>query len=222
MARKVLLIDSSLCISCRACQVACKVWNDLPAEPGMQEGRCDLPPRLTGTRYTVVKDYEHQNGSGKISLLFFKDQCRHCQYPICAKVCPLKAIEIKPTGAVVIMGNKCNPSRCRTRPCERACIYQVPKFNQELGKMRKCTLCFNRISDGSGRATACADACPTGAISFGDYSVMVQKAYERLNDLLPKYPNARLYPGQNGPCGNTSVLWILTESLSAYSLLIGR
>ena len=83
---KSLLIDSSLCINCKACQVACKKWHVLSPEPVLM-----FHPNLSGTQLNFVKD-QAVEVEGRVRLLFFKDQCRHCVRPRCADVCPLKAI----------------------------------------------------------------------------------------------------------------------------------
>ena len=97
---KMMLIDTSRCISCRACQVACKMWHALPPET-------DNDPRtdLTGTTLTLVKEFEAEVG-GKIRRLFFKDQCRHCDNAPCIESCEEKALFKNQDGVVIINNNK--------------------------------------------------------------------------------------------------------------------
>ena len=222
---KALLIDSSLCIACKACQVACKSWNRLPVEPGTETGSLEFPEEVSGTRYTIVKPSEYGEDRD-VRLLFFKQQCRHCQVPICGAMCPRGAIVKKATGAVVIIKKKCKPHRCVDRPCEKYCPYGIPRFNESLGrygKERKCTLCHGKRikNDGAGRDTACADACPTGSISFGGYGVMRQQAKDRVAELLPQYPNANIYPRKR-MAGKTSVMWILLHRSREYDVGVGQ
>jgi formate dehydrogenase iron-sulfur subunit len=208
---KMLLIDTSRCISCRACQVACKMWHKLLPEDNNK-------PRthLTGTTFTLVKEFEAKV-DGRLRRLFFKDQCRHCIRPRCKNACPLGAITQQGSGAVVITA-RCNPNLCITSsgnlPCKLACPYNIPRLNKKKNKVRKCDLCYDRIGDGSGRKTACADACPTGAIIFGDANEVWEKAYKRLAKVKARYPNANI----GGSSSQSSVKWLLTASPNLYGL----
>jgi formate dehydrogenase iron-sulfur subunit len=210
--KKALLIDGSLCIACRACQVACKLWHDLPPEDAMYDGIYEVPQDLTGTRWTLVKIPETEDD--RVRLLFFKDQCRHCQRPQCQMVCPVSgAIERdSKTGAVVIT-DACDPDACGTQPCERACPYNVPCLDEEVGRERKCDFCYDRTTDNSDRCTSCADACPTGAIQFGDLDDISDLANQRLAEIIAEYPRANIYPNRR-----TGVMWLLTAYPSEYGL----
>lgn len=212
---KMLLIDTSRCIECRACQVACKMWHALPPKwDGNIPPEIDTALRLdlTGTTYTLVKETEAEV-YGRLRRLFFKDQCRHCQSPCCMKACPVSgAIVQEPSGAVVFTEN-CNPSKCKTRPCEKKCPFNIPRFNPDINKEKKCDFCYDRISDDSSRATSCADACPSEAISFGIESEVEAKAAERLNSVKARYPDAQLYNPRNG-----HVEWLLIGNPALYGL----
>lgn len=213
-AKKALLIDSSLCIACRACQVACKLWHGLPPEDAMYDGIYVVPQDLTGTRWTLVKDPETEDEDDRVRLLFFKDQCRHCQSPRCMTACPVRRAIVKDstTGAVVIT-DKCRPQACKTRPCESACPYNVPRFDGLLARERKCDFCYDRTTDGSDRCTSCADACPTGAIQFGDADDISDLANQRLAEITAEFPSANIYPTRR-----TEVMWLLTADPSEYGL----
>jgi formate dehydrogenase iron-sulfur subunit len=211
---KMLLVDTSRCISCRACQVACKLWHALPPENN-NEPRKDLK----GTTLTLVKEFEAEVG-GKVRRLFFKDQCRHCFAPACAAGCPFGAIKRLTNGAVVIVQSKCNPALCPTstggkHPCEKLCPYNIPKIDPVRNVARKCDLCYDRIRDGSGRKTMCTDACPTGALFFGGATAVKKEAYKRLAKVKARYPNASI--GGASAC-ISSVIWLLTENPSLYGL----
>jgi formate dehydrogenase iron-sulfur subunit len=207
----MLLIDSSRCIACRACQVACKVWHVLAPENN-NEPRLDL----TGTTFTLVKETEAEI-EGRLRRLFFKDQCRHCERPRCKEACPLNAIVQEKSGAVVIT-DKCNPDRCLLssgrHPCELNCPYNIPHHDEEKNKFRKCDLCYDRISDGSGRGTSCADACPSDAIFFGTVKEVQNEAKNRLKKLKTKYPEANLA----GSSSTGHVKWLLIGSPDLYDL----
>jgi formate dehydrogenase iron-sulfur subunit len=207
----MLLIDTSRCIACRACQVACKLWHALPPE-GNIEPRLDL----TGTTFTLVRETE-EDVDGKLRRLFFKDQCRHCARPRCKEACPLGAIVTEQTGAVVIT-DICNPDLCVTpsgeTPCELKCPYDIPRLDWTRNKFRKCDLCYDRIRDGSGRGTACADACVSEAIFFGTAEEVEAEARTRLEKLKARYPNANL----GGASSNGRVKWILIGDPDFYGL----
>jgi len=214
MGKKIMLIDTSKCISCRACQVACKLWHALPPETN-NDPRKDL----TGTTFTLVKEFEADVG-GKIRRLFFKDQCRHCDMAICAGSCPLHAIAKLSSGIVVINPKKCNPDLCFTyadgkKPCEKVCPYHIPHIDPVKNKARKCDLCYDRMLDGSGRKTACADACPTGAIVIGGLDKVTLYAKRRLYKVRKRYPNAVI---GGSSAGSSHVYWLLTEEPSLYGL----
>lgn len=210
---KSLLIDSTLCINCKACQVACKKWHVLPAEHNLA-----FPPELSGTQLTLVKDRAAEL-DGRLRLLFFKDQCRHCIRPRCAEACPLKAIEVEPDTGAVVITIQCDPGYCvnpdGSRPCEVACAYHIPKYDDHDYRDRKCDLCYDRINDGSDRGTSCADACPTGALYFGDSSDVRREAENRLSRSYLKFPNAIIY---TNTYGLTRVMWLLIATPSAYGL----
>ena len=215
MGKKVMLIDTSKCISCRACQIACKKWHALPPENN-NEPRTDL----TGTTRTLVREFEVE-ARGKIRRLFFKDQCRHCDAAVCAGGCPLHAIVKHSSGIVLINPNKCNPDLCYTYPdgkktCEKVCPYHIPRIDPVTNKATKCDACYDRILDGSGRKTACADACPTGAIIVGDVDTVVRPYVNvRLPIVRARYPNAKI--GGSSACPS-HVYWLLTEDPSLYGL----
>jgi len=210
---KALFIDSTLCINCKACQVACKKWHALPAEE-----QDTYPQELSGTRLTLVKDH-CEVVDGRPRLLFFKDQCRHCARPRCAASCPLGAIEIEPDTHAVVITGACDPDQCKladgSRPCENACVYGIPKFDANRNRDRKCDLCYDRITDGSGRGTSCADACPTGAITFGDMTEIRSLAANRLAEVRQEFPDATVY---TGAYGRTGVMWLMITEPSAYGL----
>ena len=208
-----LLIDSTLCIACRACQVACKWWHGLSAEKNDT-----LPQKLTGTRLTLVKDRVGEV-NGKPTIFFFKDQCRHCARPRCLESCPLHAIVKDPDTGAVVITDKCNPDACvkpsGLHPCEEACVYHIPHFDPDSNITRKCDLCYDRINDGSGRGTSCADACPTGAIYFGDLRDVRKEAANRLKEARKKYPKATLY---TGTYGRTQVMWLMYDVPATYPM----
>lgn len=245
MAKKMMLIDTSKCIACRACQVACQQWHKLPAENTSFTGSYQNPPDMSSANLTVVKFYE-VGSNGDLRWLFFADKCRHCAAPLCKAECPLGAINQNTNGFVFIT-NKCKPSKCSknaVKPCQLACPFKtgplgIPRYqlnNGELlegGKANKCDFCYDRwknLRDGApnplksypfdgtfaeSAKSACELVCPTGAISTGGSLKKRNEAKARVS-----YLKANGYPNANVyPNGyQTQVIWILLESCEAYGL----
>lgn len=224
----MMLIDTSRCISCRACQVACKMWHALPPENN-NDPRTDL----TGTTFTLVretegiikvKDAKTAVVRERLVRLFFKDQCRHCVSPRCMYACPKKAIKRERCGAVVVDQTLCKPDECavvnpwgKKYPCLEKCWYHILRLDPVKNTMRKCDFCFDRIrerKDGSPRATACADACPSGAIYFDTAKKVLAEAKKRLVTVQKRYPDARI----GGFHATPRVRWILLGRSALYGL----
>jgi formate dehydrogenase iron-sulfur subunit len=158
--RMGLLITPDLCIACRACQTACKQWNRLPADSTVNTGTYENPPGLTPALYNQRHFIERPAEAG-IEWLFVRRACMHCGEAGCMDICPAPgAIYRTREGAVAFDKDKC--IGCKL--CVAGCPYNVPRYD-ENGKISKCHLCSDRISNGL--PTACAKVCPTGAIKFG-------------------------------------------------------
>ena len=161
MARHIMmLIDTSKCIGCKACQVACQQWHSKTAEDTQFTGSYENPPEKSGTNFNVVKFFEHETG-GELRWLFFPDRCRHCLYPHCKYACPLNAVYQFPWGGIAIYEARCDTSLCN-KECELACPYKtgspipkgVPRFEYEkngspviLSTAQKCDFCYDRFNN---------------------------------------------------------------------------
>jgi len=206
----VRVIDTTKCIGCRSCQVACKNWNQLPATETAFSGSYENPSDLSPETWSRVKFNEHLN-NGEVNWYFSFYSCMHCMDPVCVKICPYDAISKSSLGPVIVDKELC--TGCGT--CAAACPYQVPRIGG--GKMWKCTFCFERISNGM--EPACAKACPTGTISFGKASEKIAEAEARVASLREKgYDNAQIY-GQE-ELGGLSVIYILADTPDKYGLPI--
>jgi formate dehydrogenase iron-sulfur subunit len=185
--KKGILFDSTLCIGCGACYQACKEKNDLP-----QTSDTYLIDTLSAKTYTVVN-----RRGGR----FIRQMCMHCDTPTCASVCPVGALVKTADGPVLYNEDKC--MGCRY--CMQACPFGVPRYewNSALPRVRKCTLCSDRIA--AGLATACATVCPTGATKFGDRDELIEEAKARLRASPDKYVN-HIYGIEE--VGGTSVLML--------------
>lgn len=203
---KARLIDVSKCTACRGCQVACKQWNDLPAEHTTQTGTYENPPELSGTTWIKV-EFREKPGE----WLFRAHTCMHCTDASCEKVCPTGAISHN--GEVVII----DQDWCiGCGYCVQACPYGVPHRDEEgEGTARKCRLCIDRITNGL--EPACAKTCPTNTIQFGERSELIAMAKQRVQTLKTMgYSNANLY-GEN-ELGGLHTLYVLTEAPSEMGL----
>ncbi|MHB8766635.1 MAG: 4Fe-4S dicluster domain-containing protein [Deferrisomatales bacterium] len=206
---KAFLTDTTRCIGCRACQVACKQWNGLPAEPNDFRGTYENPRELSARSWRRVKFLEPRDGPVRWS--FLSDTCKHCADASCLTVCPTNAIRRTSWGGVVVDDGRCNGCRY----CVSACPFQVVAFDEERGRVAKCTFCADRVEQGLD--PACASVCPTGSIAFGERPAMVTRARSRLTELWEQgVTGARLY-GEHELEGLNN-LFVLTEPPEAYGL----
>ena len=144
MARYVMTIDQKLCVTCNACVIACKTENEVP------EGK--------------ARCWTAQVRAGKfpnLSLETRSERCNHCVNAPCVTACPTRASHHAEGGIVLVDKDKC--VGCKV--CILACPYEV-RYSHPAGHVEKCTFCAHRAWEG--KTTACAEVCPTGAITFGD------------------------------------------------------
>ena len=206
---KAFLIDTSKCIACKACQVACKQWNGLPAEKTVNVGSHQNPQDLSAVTWTLVRMNEVESG-GELKWLFFKDQCRHCVEPPCLmnSAVPGAIYKDEDTGAVIYT----EKSKYENFD-DIGCPYNIPRQDKNTGQMFKCTMCVDRVKNGM--LPACVKACPTGAISFGDRAEILALAKERLNAAKSTYKNAFLVDDME----ESSVFYLLTEEEDLYGMV---
>lgn len=180
-----LLTDLTLCVGCRSCEKACNEENKLPAPatPFDDASVFSQTRRPDAHAYTVVNRYE--NPKDKNAPIYRKIQCNHCKEPACATACPIHAYNKTPEGAVMYNQDLC--FGCRY--CMVACPFYVPAFDYESAlepKIVKCTMCYDtRVKHG--KITACAEACPAGAITFGKRDELIKIARSRLEKNPDKY-----------------------------------
>ncbi|MFH1336285.1 MAG: 4Fe-4S dicluster domain-containing protein [Candidatus Zixiibacteriota bacterium] len=193
--KKALLIDITQCIGCQACASACKEANGLPGE---QEAE------LSDTAYTVVKEKDG---------VYYRRLCMHCNDPTCASVCPVRAFEKTPEGAVIYHAYKC----IGCRYCMQACPFSVPTYEwkKRAPKVRKCIMCYERLKEG--KITACAEACPTGATKFGDRDELIAEARKRIEENPGQYVN-HIYGEKEA--GGTSVLFLSSVPFETFGFPI--
>jgi len=209
---KAMLIDLSKCTGCRACQVACKAWNDLPAEATVCLGYYDNPPDLSSETWNRIAFYEVERSGGQVAWLFRPVRCLHCTDASCVSVCPTGAAAHR--GEFVVI----DPKWCiGCGHCATACPFGIPRLGhgEEKGSARKCWFCFDRVSNGE--IPACAKSCPTGAIQFGDRDALIAQAHERVAVLKGKgLSDATLY-GEH-LLGGLHQMYLLTDKPTVYAL----
>lgn len=180
------LYDSSKCIACRSCQKSCKAWNQDEAEKTKNLGTYQNPPDLSAKTRILLRFKEQEGGDTGIIWTFFKDSCRHCLEPACKMIADGtddKAITVTDTGAVIY--NE------RTAKVDGlTCGYNIPRQEQPGKPYVKCTLCIDRITNGL--QPACATACPTGALEFGEREEIIKLALEREAAAKKRYPDAHI------------------------------
>ena len=216
--------DASACSGCKACQVACKEWNELEGEPDhFQEvnGRLkainftgnsyDNTGRLSATDWRHVRFIENiAPDRSSVAWYMMSDSCKHCVQAGCLEVCPTHALRRTDLGNVVVDQDVCNGCRA----CVAACPYGVISYSTRTGTVHKCTLCDDRIHNGL--ETACAKACPTDSIVFGEVDELRVNARKRVETLKQLgFAKANLY-GDTDILGGLNVFYLLLDDPELY------
>ncbi len=208
--------DTSVCIGCKACQVACHQWNDLPADLAQQpsEGNPGKTRPITGDSYDntgslTANNWRHVKFIEQITpernetaWLMMSDVCKHCVDAPCLEVCPTGAIMRTEFDTVYIQEPVCNGCRDCIAACPFGVIHMSGVENSGKGTAKKCTLCYDRLQHNL--TPACAQACPTESIQFGPIEELKQRASARLTQLL-------VLPVARSPVG----LWPARKSQAA-------
>ena len=224
---KSTLIDITKCIGCRACQVACKQWNDREGEKTELQDQLGFqnPATLSARTLTLITFHElpDENAPGGLNYLFTMRRCLHCLEPACASACPTTALARQADGPVTY-----DPDQCiGCRYCIWACPWGVPtaEWNSLTPKIQKCTHCADRSDQPepiarNGKALtavekilyrenvevpACVKACPADALRFGDREEMLAEARHRISSRPEKYVD-HIYGEKEA--GGTSVLYL--------------
>ena len=212
--------DTSVCIGCKACEVACKEWNQLPAEEdGLSGMSYDNTRDLSATSWRHVAFIEQMEPGGEgpsegfqNRWLMSSDVCKHCDPAPCLEACPTGAIFRTEFDTVVVQQDICNGCGY----CVPACPFGVVDLDGIDGKAHKCTMCYDRLK--GGLEPACSKVCPTDSIQFGPLDELIDRAEERAETLRERgVEDAYLYgaPGHPGATGGI-------EKLNAFFLLLDR
>ena len=221
MNEKAILFDATRCIACRACQVACKQWNELNTVATTNRGTYENPPDLSPDTWLTIR-FREKSANGTLRWLFSRRSCMHCTDAACVEVCPTGALYHNEYGFVT-----CNREACiGCGYCTQYCPFDVPRLDASVvsgvGKIDKCTLCttpgLDRIS--SGQEPACVKTCPTGALVFGDRDDLIMQGKERVAALRELHPESDNNPTLYGETelGGLHVLYVLADSPEAYDL----
>jgi formate dehydrogenase iron-sulfur subunit len=212
--------DTSVCIGCKACEVACKEWNQLPAEEnGLSGLSYDNTVDLSATTWrhvAFIEQMDHSAGGETSEFqsrwLMSSDVCKHCDPAPCLEACPTGAIFRTEFDTVVVQQDICNGCGY----CVPACPFGVIDLDEVDGKAHKCTMCYDRLK--GGMEPACSKVCPTDSIQFGPLDELIPRAEDRVAALHERGTiDAYLYgaPGHPGATGGI-------EKLNAFFLLLDR
>ncbi|MBI4602333.1 MAG: formate dehydrogenase subunit beta [Planctomycetes bacterium] len=214
-----MLIDTTTCIGCKACEIACVEWNDLRVEPEYAQRVLDsyqTMPDMTPSYWNLIRFDEVPVGADRkplapeaaaegaaVQWLMRKDMCMHCAEPGCLIACPAEGAIVQYTSGIVDFAQE-HCIGCGY--CMTGCPFDIPKFDPVSRRVYKCTMCSDRVSNGLG--PACVKACPTGCLEFGSKGEMLERARRRAGQVRAEgFDGAGVYdpPG----VGGTGVIYVL-------------
>jgi formate dehydrogenase iron-sulfur subunit len=216
--------DTTICIGCKACQVACHQWNDLPAGHGPT--RQSLPV-LSGDSYDntgsfsdvnwrhvkFIEQFSPDPQRRQAAWLMMSDVCKHCVNAPCLEVCPTGAIIRTEFDTVYIHEPACNGCR----DCIAGCPFGVIHMSETRHVAQKCTFCYDRLRQDL--APACAQACPTQSIRFGPIRTLKQLAEQRVQQLRKEgQATAHLYGADDKILGGLNAFYLLVDQPETYGL----
>ena len=210
--------DTSICIGCKACEVACHQWNALDARDGGRVPLSGLSYDNTVSLSDVdwrhvkfIEQFEPDRSAGR--WLMMSDVCKHCVDAPCLEVCPTGAIVRTEFDTVYIQEPACNGCR----DCITACPFGVIHVSKRDHIARKCTFCYDRLQNGL--VPACAQACPTKSIKFGPIDELRSEAARRVEDLQRLgQKDAHLYGADDSILGGLNAFYLLLDRPQVYGL----
>jgi formate dehydrogenase iron-sulfur subunit len=222
MAKEMaILVDTTKCTACRACQVACKQWNQNPAEKTTNAGSFENPPTLSSRTWMRILFNEHYDN--EMRWLFTKHQCMHCTDAACVDVCPSGATvhqDVALSNGSTLKRVMTDEKKCiGCNYCRVACPFDVPGYQQKKRGVYRCTMCVDRVSNGLAGfdMPACVKVCAPGTLKFGERAGLLLLAQARVEKLKKDgFKDAQIY-------GNTELnglryMYVLTAPPADYNL----
>jgi formate dehydrogenase iron-sulfur subunit len=217
--------DTSVCIGCKACEVACKEWNAVPEDGLNFTGNSfDNTGGLSADTWRHVAFVEKPvvdlgmpavgQSTPDFQWLMSSDVCKHCTRAACLDVCPTGALFRTEYGTVVVQEDVCNGCGY----CVPACPYGVIDQRKDDGRVFKCTMCYDRL--GAGQEPACAKTCPTESIQFGELDELRERAARRVEELHEQGVDAARLYGESPAdgVGGAGAFFLLLDEPEVYGL----
>jgi len=201
------LVDTTTCIGCKACEVACLEWNGYDFRDTTFDNTYQTMPDTAWNFWNLIRFNEDTDADGNLQWLMRKDQCMHCADPGCLEACPADGAIVQYQNGIVDF----NQEHCiGCQYCVTGCPFNIPKFNDVTKKVYKCTLCSDRV--GAGLEPACIKACPTGCLHFGSKDDMLFEAKKRVEQIKANtsHQNAGIYDPDG--VGGTHVIYVLHDA----------
>lgn len=221
MATTGFLTDSTVCIGCKACEVACKEWNEVPEDGYVWSGLSyDNTQALGHSTWRHVKFIERDaiiglggHAAEQPAWSFSSDVCKHCEHAGCLEACPTGSIVRTEFGGVFVQPDVCNGCGY----CVVACPFGVIDRRPDDGRAFKCTFCYDRQK--AGLTPACAQVCPTESIVFGELDDLRREASRRIEALAARgIADAVVYDAHESSVGGTHALFLVRGDPAAFNL----
>src|ERR1700688_3321367 len=222
MPISAFLTDPSVCIGCKACEVACKEWNQIPDDGFQWSGQSYDNTHALGAstwRHVLFLEQKQPMGAQLAGIeepfrwQFLSDVCKHCGNAGCLESCPTGAIVRTEVGSVFVQPDVCNGCGY----CVVSCPFGVIDKRPEDGRAFKCTFCYDRQK--AGLTPACAKACPTQSIQFGDLETLRVRGRNRVQELQERgYKDARIYNPEETSVGGIHASFVILGEPEAYNL----
>jgi len=222
MTISAFLTDATVCIGCKACEVACKEWNQLPDDGFTWSGQSYDNTRALGAstwRHVLFLEQDQRMGSQltggdePFRWQFLSDVCKHCANAGCLEACPTGSIVRTDLGTVFVQPDICNGCGY----CVVSCPFGVIDKRPVDGRAFKCTFCYDRQK--AGLVPACAKACPTQSIQFGNLDELRNRAKDRVDELHERgYQDARIYDPQETSVAGIHAFFVILGQPETYNL----
>lgn len=220
--KAAFLTDATICIGCKACEVACKEWNEVPDDGMIWTGYSYDNTQALGAstwRHVMFLEQPAVAGPQQVDMenpfrwIFLSDVCKHCGNAGCLEACPTGAIVRTHVGSILVQSDVCNGCGY----CVVSCPFGVIDKRHPDGRAFKCTFCYDRQE--AGMIPACAKACPTQSIRFGDLAELREVGNARLAELQGRgYTDAQVYDPLETSVGGTHAMFVILGQPEAYNL----